>query len=312
MHEPIATHLVDPRASVRAYIDAATAGNTRKAYKSDWADFSTWCEGAGKAALPAEPIDVAAYLAHLADRGIKASTIQRRIAAIRAAHLAGGFEPPTNAEGVKATMRGIRRTVGTRPNKKKPATAELLERLLNFFPDSLRGKRDRAIVLLGFAAALRRSELVDLEVNDVERRPKGIVLRIGHSKTDQEGRGELIPVPRGSGLRPVDALEAWLEASRISEGPIFRGIDRHGNLKGEALTDRAVADIVKKVCAAAGLEAGAFSGHSLRAGFVTSALDRGQDYFKIMGITRHARVDTLKEYDRRESGFDDHAGGGFL
>lgn len=167
-------------------------------------------------------------------------------------------------------------------------------------------------MLLGFAAARRRSELVALQVSDIEWRPKGILLHIGRSKTDQEGKGALVPVPNGDKLQPVAALSAWLEASGITEGPIFRSIDRHGRVGKTALSDRAVADIVKKVCAAAGLDASAFSGHSLRAGFVTSALDRKVDFFKIMGITGHVKVDTLKEYDRRESDFDDAAGGGFL
>ena len=308
----MSTALVDPRASVRAYLEAAAASNTRKAYKSDWKDFSAWCERAGKAALPAEPIDVATYLAQLADRGIKATTIQRRIASIRAAHLAAGLEPPTNAEGVKATMRGIRRSKGTRPVKKKAVTDDVLAGLLGFFPATLCGTRDRAMVLLGFAAALRRSELAALEVADIERRPKGILLHLRRSKTDQEGKGAVIPVPRGKALRPVAALEAWLDAAGITEGPIFRSIDRHGNVGAEAISDHAVAEIIKKVCRAAGLDAGAFSGHSLRSGFITSSLDRGEDYFKVMGISRHKKVDTLREYDRRESDFDDHAGGEFL
>src|SRR4051812_37504604 len=102
--------LVDPRASVRAYIEAEKADGTRRAYQSDWADFCAWCDQAGEISLPATPIVVARYLAQLADGGRKASTIQRRVASIRAAHLAAGHhEPPTNAEGVKATMRGIRR-----------------------------------------------------------------------------------------------------------------------------------------------------------------------------------------------------------
>jgi len=204
----MSTELVDPRASVRAYLEASSSDNTRRAYKSDWADFSTWCDGAGETLLPATPISVARYIAQLADRGIKASTIQRRISAIRAVHVAAGAEPPTNAECVKATMRGIRRSKGTKPNKKAPATAEILGRLQALFPDTLTGLRDRALVLLGFAAALRRSELVALDISDVEVHKKGILLHIGRSKTDQEGVGVHIPVPRGNALKPVDALEA--------------------------------------------------------------------------------------------------------
>jgi integrase len=234
------------------------------------------------------------------------------VASIRAAHLAAGHEPPTNAEGVKATMRGIRRTLGTRPVKKAPATADVITRLQAVFPDTLRGIRDRAIVLLGFAAALRRSEVVALDLPDVEWRRKGIVLHKRRSKTDQEGKGTKVPVPRGNALRPVDALEAWLEASRITEGALFRAVHRSGALLEHRLSGRDVARIVKHYVAAAGIDARVFSGHSLRAGFVTSALDVGVDALKIMTITGHKKVDTLKEYDRRENDFDTHAGGDFL
>jgi integrase len=180
------------------------------------------------------------------------------------------------------------------------------------FPDTLAGIRDRAIVLLGFAAALRRSELVAVDVSDIEPRRKGIVLHKRRSKTDQEGKGAKIPVPRGNALKPVDALEAWLKASGISEGPLFRAVHRSGVLLKHRLSDRDVARIVKRSVAAAGIDAKVFSGHSLRAGFVTSALDAGVDALKIMPITGHVKVDTLKEYDRRENDFDSHAGGDFL
>lgn len=306
------TELVDPRASVRSYLAAEKSKNTRRAYAADWADFEAWCGVAGCTPLPATPIDVATYLAKLADSGLKARTIQRRTAAIRARHLASGHEPPTNAEGVKAVMRGIRRTLGTRKVKKAPATSEVITSLLDVFPGTLAGIRDRAIVLLGFAAGLRRSELVDLNVNSITWLPRGIRLQLDRSKTDQEGEGADIPVPNGKALKPVDALKAWLEASGITEGSLFRPVDRHGRLGAQRLTDRSVARIVKRAVRAAGIDESVFSGHSLRAGFVTSALDRKVDYFTIMRTTRHVKVDTLKEYDRRENGFDDHAGEDFL
>lgn len=306
----MSTELVDPRASVRTYLAAEKSQNTRRAYAADWAHFAAWCGAAGCAPLPAAPIDVATYLSALADSGLKAKTIQRRTAAIRSAHLAAGHEPPTNAEGVKAVMRGIRRTLGISKLKKAPATAEIIAKLL--YPDTLAGIRDRAIVLVGFAAGLRRSEIVDLNVNDVTWRPRGIVLQLRRSKTDQEGEGADIPVPNGKALRPVDALKAWLEASLITEGPLFRPVDRHGRLGASRLSDRSVARIVKRAVRAAGIDESVFSGHSLRSGFVTSALDRKVDYFTIMRTTRHVKVDTLKEYDRRENGFDDHAGEDFL
>ena len=308
----MSTELVDPRASVRSYLAAEKSANTRRAYAADWADFTLWCHKGKLDSLPATPISVATYLAQLADAGLKAKTIQRRTAAIRSFHLAAGLEPPTNAEGVKAVMRGIRRTLGTTKTKKAPATAEVVTSLLAVFPATLAGIRDRALVLVGFAAGLRRSELVNLDISDVSWRRKGLLLHIRHSKTDQEGAGAHIPIPAGSKLQPVAALSAWLEASGITDGPIFRQVDRHGRLGAQRLSDRSVARIVKRAIAAAGIDESVFSGHSLRAGFVTSALEAKVDHFKIMAITRHVKVDTLKEYDRRENGFDDHAGEDFL
>ena len=232
--------------------------------------------------------------------------------AIAAAHKAAGFEPPTNFEGVKAVMRGIRRKVGKRKRKAAPTTAELLGEAIDKIPATLAGLRDRALLLIGFAGAFRRSELVDLKVNDIERRGRGIVLHLGRSKTDQEGKGADVPIPNGGRLRPVAALDTWLAAAGITEGPVFRQVDRHGRIGAVALSGRSVARIVKKVVRAAGLEASAFSGHSLRAGFITSALEDGKDPLLIMKQTRQVKVDTLKEYDRRENDFDNHAGGDFL
>lgn len=304
--------LVDPLASVRAYLAAEKADNTRRAYATDWADFSSFCKTRNEPDLPAEPVLVAQYLAQLADGGKKASTIERRVAAIRCFHKVAGHEPPTNAEGVKAVMRGIRRKLGKKQVRKAPATADLLTEVVDRLPTSLQGLRDRALLVLGFAAALRRSELVALDVLDVTVRPRGLIVHIGRSKSDQTGAGADIPVPNGKHLKPTDALRAWLEASGITEGPIFREVDRHGRVGVAALSDRSVARIVKRAFARIGAKVEDFSGHSLRAGFVTTSLEHGVDNLKIMGITRHAKVDTLKIYDRRERDFDDHAGDGFL
>lgn len=308
----MSTELVDPMASVRAYLEAGQADNTKKAYTSDWKDFEAWGCAQSCTVLPAAPIDVARYLAQLADGGLKASTIERRVAAIRSKHKAAGLEPPTNAEGVKRVMAGIRRTKGTRPNQKKPATAELLGTALKLLPETTRGIRDRALLLVGFAAGRRRSEIVALDVDDIDIRPKGMLVTVRRSKTDQLGEGSIIPIPRGRQLKPVAALEAWLEAAGIKSGPVFREIDRHGNIGAKRLGDRSVARIVKKTFAALGLDIDDFSGHSLRAGFVTTSLDRKVDPFKIMDVTGHKDVNTLRMYDRRESGFDDGAGEDFL
>lgn len=308
----MAGDLVDPLASVRAYLAAEKSSNTRRAYASDFADFSEWCGRVGEPPLPALPLVVARYLAQLADGGLKASTIVRRCAAIRYAHKAANREPPTNTEGVRAVLRGIRNTHGTRPVRKAPATADRLHAILNFLPDSLRGVRDRALLLIGFGAALRRSELVDLKVNDIDWRPAGALIHIRHSKTDQVGAGQVVVVPNGHQLQPIAALRNWLSSAEITEGPLFREIDRHGNVGTEALSARSVARIVKAAAEAAGLDGAQFSGHSLRAGFVTSALGAGVDPFKVMKITRHTDPKTLFIYDRRESELEDSAGKDFL
>jgi site-specific recombinase XerD len=304
--------LTDVLTSAAAYASAEKAAATRLAYRGDWRDFETWCNAMQVASLPATPAAVAGYLAHLADTGRKASTIARRLAAIAYAHKLKGLDAPTSGEAVRAVHRGIRRKIGVAQAKKAPATAAAIAAMVAGVEDTLAGKRDRALLLVGFAAALRRSEIVDLKVNSLEPHADGILLHLGRSKTDQEGAGCIVPVPRGEQLRPVEALEAWLAAARITDGPVFRPIDRHGHVGTGSLTDRSVADIVKRRAREAGLDAKMFSGHSLRAGFVTEALERGADILKVMDITRHRRLETLKGYDRRAKAFKNHAGREFL
>src|SRR5829696_3718065 len=185
---------------------------TRLAYRSDFRQFSVWCEGKAVLALPALPDTVSAYLAHSVSFGVKASTIARRLAAIGYAHKLAGYDSPTHAETVKATVRGIRRTIGTAPSRKSPLTAERARAMSAGMPERLIGLRDRALVLLGFAGAFRRSELVALNVRDIEESDEGLRIRISRSKTDQEGQGTTIAVVSGSVACPVEALNAWLRA----------------------------------------------------------------------------------------------------
>jgi site-specific recombinase XerD len=300
--------------SAAGYAAEEKAEATRRAYGSDWRQFEAWCHTLGCSPLPASSATVASYLAHLADSGRKASTIARRLAAIAYAHKLRGLEPPTATEAVNVVMRGIRRSIGVAPVRKAPATAALIRSMVNCIPiDTHSGLRDRAILLLGFAAALRRSELVDLKVKDLEFGPEGVVLHIRRSKTDQEGKGATIPVPRGR-MGAIEAVEAWLELlpKHTYDVPIFREIVKGGCIGTAALTDRSVARIIKRCAGAAGLDPKSFSGHSLRAGFVTSALEHGADIFKVMDVTRHKRIETLKGYDRRAQAFRDHAGKDFL
>lgn len=264
------------------------------------------------ASLPAQPLALAGYAAALADAGKKYATIRRRIAAIAYAHKLKGFQPPDQVEAVKAVLRGIRRTIGVAVNRKAPATSSVVKAMLKRLPDSLAGKRDRAILLIGFAAALRRSEIVALDVADLAFSENGVIVTLRRSKTDQEAKGQIVAVPHGSKLKPVAALRAWLDAAAITEGAVFRSINKADRVQSRRLTGRSVANIVKHCAGAAGLDVAAFSGHSMRAGFVTSALDGGADPINVMRVTRHVEMDTLLDYDRRAKAFKDHAGRKFL
>jgi site-specific recombinase XerD len=289
------------------------SAGTRRSYRSDWQIFAAWCSARGLEALPATPETVARFLSAEATAGVKASTLGRRAAAIGYAHkLAGHREPPTKTEAVKAVMRGIRRTIGTAPVQKAPATANLIGEMLKHCPDTLAGKRDRALLALGFAGAFRRSELVALEVADLAEVPDGLRVTIRRSKTDQEGAGQEIAIPRGYRLRPVEAVSMWLAAAEINSGPLFRPVLKGNRLQSVPLTDRSVAKIVKRYAELAGLDPAQFAGHSLRAGFITSAAESGAAVLRIADQSRHKSLDVLRTYVRRADMFKDHAGAGFL
>ena len=298
-------------AAIHDYALAEKSPATRRAYRSDFAAFTAWCAGRTLDPIPAAPETVAAFIADQANAGLRASTLGRRVAAIAYAHSLAGLEPPTNSKAVRVVLGGIRRKIGTRPTQKAPATAERIAAMLAGLPDTLTGKRDRALLALGFAGAFRRSELVALELADLAVETEGVRVHIRHSKTDQEGRGQEIAIPRGTKLQPVRAVQDWLKAAKIEDGPVFRSIDRHGRI-GAALSAQSVALIVKRRAEAAGLDPQEFAGHSLRAGFLTSAAEAGADVLRMMEVSRHKRVETVQGYVRRANGFKGHAGERFL
>lgn len=296
-----------------SYAENEKAPATRRAYGFDWTDFETWCTARDAASLPAHPGIVAAYLSHLAQSGMKASTIGRRCAAIAYRHKVAGHEPPTNTEGVRAVMRGIRRTIGTAPDQKAAATAAIIRAMVAACPeDTLAGLRDRALILVGFAGALRRSELVGIDVEHVTWTEDGVRLLIPRSKTDQEGQGQTIALLRGTKLRPVAALRAWLDAAGITSGPVFRPVALGDRMAPSRLTADSAARVIKRAATAAGLDPEAFSGHSLRAGYVTSAVEADAPLLKVTEVTRHKSLDMLRVYSRRLDLFRDHSGAAFL
>jgi site-specific recombinase XerD len=288
------------------------APSTRAAYRSDFAAFQSWCSRHGVASLPAAPETVAGFLAAEAEAGRKPATIGRRCAAIRYAHKLAGIEPPTHAEAVKATLRGIRRSLGTAPARKAPAVAETLRDMARVAQDRIKGLRDRALLLLGFGGAFRRSELVALDVADIEETDEGLRVTIRRSKTDQEGQGVTIAIVRGGACCPVKALRAWLGAAGISEGPVFRPVRKGGKVRDLRLSAKSVNDIVKAYAGHVGLDGAAYGAHSLRAGFLTSAARKGASVFKMRDVSRHKSMDVLQSYVRDADLFRDHAGAGLL
>lgn len=288
------------------------AASTRKAYRADLKIFTAWCQAHGLDALPASPDGVATFLAAQAQQGIKPSTLTRRVAAIKYAHELAGHDSPTHAKQVAITLRGIRRSVGTAPTQKAPATAERIADMVAHCPDNLQGWRDRALLLLGFSGAFRRSELVALSVEDIQDEPEGLRVKIRRSKTDQEGLGTEVAIYRGGRLRAVEAMRAWLEGADIRTGPVFRPLTKGGRIRPQALSTKSVATIVKIYAAKAGLDPAEFAGHSLRAGFLTSAAEHGASIFKMMEVSRHKSVEMLRVYVRRAELFKDHAGRSFL
>jgi site-specific recombinase XerD len=295
------------------YARMEKSASTRAAYKSDFEIFQAWCAGRGVDALPASPATVAGFLASEADAGRKASTIGRRCAAIRYAHRLASHEPPTNSEMVKATLRGIRRAIGAGPRRKMAAVAEVTRGMAGATSKGIKGLRDRALLLLGFAGAFRRSELVALDVADLEETDDGLRVTIRRSKTDQEGQGATIAVIRGSGdTCPVKAVRAWLDAAGIAEGPVFRAVLKGGRLQAARLTPKSVCDLVKAYAGKIGLSEADFGAHSLRAGFLTSAARRGASVFKMRDVSRHKSMDVLQAYVRDADLFRDHAGAGLL
>jgi integrase len=248
------------------YLAAAKASNTLRAYRSDWVEFSAWTGYRELQALPAAPETLALYLTDLAGVA-KTSTISRRLAAIAEGHRAAGFPSPTENPAVKAVWAGIRRVHGTATDGAAPLTVPLLRRVIEALPEGLAGHRDRALLLLGFAGALRRSELMALDLVDLDERPEGLVVRIRRSKTDPEAAGRLVGIPYGSNPAtcPVRAIRAWCEAAGITAGPLFRPVNRAGTLCRGRLSPASANRAVQRAVRRAGLDPRRYSAHSLRA-----------------------------------------------
>ena len=304
--------LVSQVEQVKALLRNRHAESTRRAYAADLLAFKGWADKHGVEALPATPQSVALFLAAQASEGKRPATLQRRLAAIRHLHREAGHPSPTDAEVVTAAMAGVRRTLGAAQRQVAPATAELLQSMLGVCGADLVGKRDRALLALGFGGAFRRSELVALRVEDLEFATEGLKVRVQRSKTDQDGAGQTVPVLDGPRLSVKAAVSDWMTAAGIDSGPLFRRLIKGGTVSPDSLTDRSVANIIKERAEQAGLDANQFSGHSLRAGFLTSAAANGADLWKMAEVSRHRKIETLRTYVRQAQAFQGHAGAAFM
>ena len=288
---------------VKEYIAAAIAPATRRAYQGDLKDFLSW-----GGYIPCTPGSVAEYIVNRA-RIQSPFTIARRIVGISRANTSLGLPDPSKSDLVRAVLRGLRRTEGKPQRQVAPVLREDLFLMLEQMR-GLKGIRDRALLLVGFAAALRRSELVSLDVEDLQFVKEGLLISLPRSKTDQDGNGRKIAIPFGrTSACPVKAVQHWMDVSTISTGAIFRSVNKAEKVSATRLTDQSVALIVKQHAQALGLPAEAYSGHSLRAGLVTSAAKAGVSLVKIQQQTGHRSVAMLTRYIRDAQVFENNAAG---
>ncbi|HLS79765.1 MAG TPA: site-specific integrase [Nocardia sp.] len=345
------------------YLEASQSPNTLRAYRGDWIAWAAWCASEGRTALPADPLDIAVYLAAAADTrrpdgrwAFSPATLERRSAAIAAVHAANGLPSPTRSDVVRLTLRGIRRTRRTAPTRKRPVLLHTLEQLLDGLPEpgwptEPARRRDTLALLIGFAGALRRSELAGLRLGDIQVRTDHttgepvLLIHLPTTKTDPTGTAEhRVAVPRGRHPRtcPVCAYTDWLrllenhhragtpavrqhcESPRPDpaihrchgftglpadhdEHPLLPTISRHGHIGDRPMSGRAVAELVKRYAARAGLDPALFSGHSLRAGFATQAALGGAGDREIMRQGRWANPRTVHGYIRTADPLQDNA-----
>ena len=298
------------------YATRAKGDGTRRAYRAAWRQYEAWCRDLGREPLAADPDTIAMYVVRCADQGFAVSSIRVHLAAIKTAHLLAGLSLDLRHPRLAMVVEGVTRATGIRPRRQAaPAVPGVLRLLLAArpAPDTAIGARDRAMLLLGFGAALRRAELVALTIGDVETvAGRGLLLTIARSKTDQHGAGQRVAVhanPAEPACCPAAALEAWLRyrrdapdldwtasASMRADRPLFCAVSKAGTVTGQGLSDKAVVRLVKQAAAAAGLDADTFSGHSLRRGLLTAGADNRAQLAELMRQSRHRSAQSVLGY----------------
>jgi hypothetical protein len=311
--------LAAARSTAEAFARLAKSENTRRAYRAGVAAWCAWCSRHSLPCLPGQAADVTAFLAAERQRGLKVSTLELRRAAIRYLHYLAGCPIPTAEAIVGETLTGIRREAarqGERPVKKAAAAITMLGEIVAPIGDDLVGLRDRALLLVGFAGALRRSELAAIRIEHLEPTLRGLRLTLPRSKGDRDGRGVTMAIPHGTtALCPVRALRRWLEAAGIVEGGVFRriwsppprgGVPRPVTVGTHAIDGRTVARILQARAAAAGYDAAALGGHSLKRGAMTTGMDLGVHPARLKRFGRHKSYAVMDEYLEHGDPFEGH------
>lgn len=282
------------------------AKGTLRVYASCWKIFEAWCRSVGASSLPAAPETVALFVTMRAKTGMSITTIKKDVAAILHVHGRSGFESPTRDKRVVDIIAGIARSNSRAKKQATPITPELLKQMVRVLPKTAMGLRDKTMLLVGFGLALRRSELVAIDIEHVRFDGNDAIVYIPRSKTDQEGKGAWVRLEGGTGESdPVIHLKGWIQALAVAQatsGPLFRPMTKTNQLLPGRLSDKAVMRLVKATLKASGVDPKSYSGHSLRAGYVTAAAKAGMSYEQIRKTTRHAKLDTVARYDRAQGG----------
>ena len=276
------------------------ANNTIRAYESDFKDFSLFCIKNSLIAMPTEPKVLSIYLTHLS-KTCKFSTLKRRIASIKVIHKMKGHYLDTKHPLVMENLLGIKRINGAHQRAKKPLLINNLKIIIKAINELEKVKikkiRDKSLLLLGFAGGFRRSELVNIEFNDLEFVEEGIKILIQRSKTDQLGEGSIKAIPYFKNVEycPVTNLKNWIKIKNITSGKVFN------------ISDKSVSLIIKKYALLAGLDPRKYSGHSLRSGFATSAAESGAEERNIMAMTGHKTTQMVRRYIQEANLFKNNA-----
>jgi len=274
--------------------------NTLRAYQSDYNDFSVFCSKNGFQAMPTEPKILSLYITHLASYS-KFSTLKRRLASISIIHKTKGHYIDTKHPIIVENLMGIKRTNGSNQKGKKPLLINDLKLLIKAIDESkeknIRKIRDKALVLIGFSGGFRRSELVNIEYEDIEFVEEGVKIFVKRSKTDQSGEGMTKAIPYFDNIKfcPVKALNKWVVEAELKDGKIFN------------ISDKNVALIIKKYANYAGLDAHKYAGHSLRSGFATSTAESGAEERNIMAMTGHKSTEMVRRYIKEANLFKNNA-----